>query len=238
MTRRSLLVLALLAADGRAAVARPKAADQPPQKTRHEGKPPGWRPDQPSESGGDVVARMARECQGYGILPHDRRADPGPFFDEYHASMKAMQDGAEQLRAVSLLPEGTNTKSIDGEMRKALEANIKSLEWQHRQMEYLEGFESSQSSSDVSAWTAKARKTYLVMAGVVSNSEVSKLSEDRQLALAQDLAKLHRVFKWSFNNMPDDEEAHEITMQKNNKEEGYPPPSPPPAKPNGPADEL
>ena len=73
---------------------------------------------------------------------------------------------------------------------------------------------------------------------VTSRKQVRKLSSATRLALAQDLAKLHHIFRWTFDSMPDDEEAAEISRSENARR-GFPPPSPPPPPPAlSPQDEL
>ena len=64
------------------------------------------------------------------------------------------------------------------------------------------------------------------------------MPKDKRVALAKDLAKLHRIFMWTFDNMPDDDEAVQISDTMN-EEKGYPPPSQrPPPPPTGPHDEV
>ena len=198
--------------------------------TRYKDKPPGWRPDQPSEGGGDVVDRMMRKIERYGVMP-------GTFFSEFEKAMTDLASNNELLRPVTLLPDGMSAP-IDSEMRSSLKAAQASLEWQQRQMDYYEGFEASQGSKDPADWNHAALMTYLVACRVLENSELVKLTNARRVSLAKDLARLHRILIWTLDSMPDDEEAEEITRKKN-KDLGYPPPSPrPPPPPKGPRDEL
>lgn len=200
--------------------------------TRWPGKPPGWRPDQPKEGGGDVVDRIARRLERYkktyGVVA-------GSFLDDFERHMRAQQQVNDDLRPATLMPEGMTVK-LSEPLRASMRAEIRALEWQQKQMDALEKLELSQAQSDVARWAPAAIDTYLVDCSVVDEVQLRKLPRDKRVSLAKDLATLHRIFMWTFDNMPDDEEAKEISARMN-ADAGYPPPSPlpPPPPPPPPA---
>ena len=202
------------------------------KKTRRDGKPPGWRPDQPTETGIAIVERMLRKL-GSEVVS-------GKFFYDYQKSMKDMHAANEDtLRPASLLPEGMATQ-LDDQDKASLKGAQAGFEWQAAQVEILETFERSLEvaraedlrAKDLQYWPLTVISKYLLVSGVIDDEELPKLSSEKRLSVAKDLAKLHRIFRWTFENMPDDEEAKQIT-QKINAEQGLPPPSPPPPPPPG-----
>lgn len=200
--------------------------------TRQSGRPPGWRTDQPNEEGGTIVERMLRKLGS--------KAAPGRFFSEYQKAFTAMHTANERhLRPATLLPEGMST-DIDDEMQSSLKAVEDAFKWQSAQVDILETFEKTLQQSktagakadDVQTWPLELVSKFLLVGGVVAEAELAMLSSQKRVSVARDLAKVHNVFRWTFANMPDEEEAQAIT-RKINAEQGLPPPSQPPPPPPG-----
>ena len=194
--------------------------------TRYEDKPPGWRPDRPKEAGIEIVERMLRTL-GPSIVS-------GRFFHRYQQMNKDMNAANDELRPVSLMAEGMSAK-VDPKMEASLKAVADGFRWQQSQVEMLDAAVRglADPKAEVSAWPSAAVDWYLLESGVVDDEELPKLSQTQRVSVASDLAKLHRIFAWAFNSMPDDEEAQQITRMVD-KEQGYPPPSQPPPAPPAP----
>ena len=206
----------------------------PKSTTRHDGKPPGWRPDQPAEHGGEIVERMQRSVGLLGM-------QPGLFFDEYRRVISDMAAMQEDLRPATLKAANDHTTMTES-LRATLERGQKAMEWQRAGVERLEASAWARSRK-VSDWTAKEMASLLSTCDVFSmtsspqddkSKPVPKLSKGvRQSILkgmATDLVAVLYTFWWTHENMPDDEEAKEITAQTN-KDLGYPSPSQPPTMP-------
>ena len=103
------------------------------------------------------------------------------------------------------------------------------LMWQEKQMGFLQALE-AMAGEDTTSWGEAATYQYLLDASVATEADLSRLPEAKLLSLGKDLANLHRIFRWTFESMPDDAEAIEIS-KKNNFEAGHAPPSPPPLAP-------
>ena len=198
-----------------------------PKSTRHEGKPPGWRPDQPAEIGGKIVDRMLRRIGRLGL-------QPGVFFDEYRTAiidMAVIVFMQEELRLATLKAANDHTTMTES-LRATLERGQKAIEWQLAQVERLEASAWARSRK-VSDWTAKEMVSLLSACNVVDQQDefiLPRLSEAERRAMATDLVALLYTYWWTHESTPDDEEAKEITAQTN-KDLGYPPPSQPPPMP-------
>jgi hypothetical protein len=196
----------------------------PKSTTRQDGKPPGWRPDQPAENGGEIVERMLRRIGRLGL-------QPGLFFDEYRTAISDMVAMQEDLRPATLKAANDHTTMTES-LRATLERGEKALEWQLAQVERLEASAWARSRK-VSDWTAKEMASLLSACNVVDQQDefiLPRLSEAKRQAMTTDLVALLYNFWWTHESMPDDEEAKEITAQTN-KDLGYPPPSQPPPMP-------
>ena len=194
------------------------------KKTRHDGKPPGWRPDLPKENAGEIVSRMLRRLQRH-------RVKPGKFFKAYEASLHAMSDAQAALRPATL-KSASDTTVVDDEMRAKLKASEVAFQWQAAQVDLLEGVAQD---DEVTHWPTEDVERFLVRAKVVdSAADLSPLPSASVVKLAEDLAGVLRVFQYTFANMPDDEEAKEISMADNLRD-GFPPPSQAPLMPPAPA---
>ena len=176
-----------------------------------------------------MLRRLARYKKLYGV-------EKGAFFKEFKWMVKTQSDADDDLRKYSLMPENMNVE-IDDQLRERMRQTKLTLDWQFRQMNALEDLEMDQAQSDPAKWDRSAVDVYLLRCGVVDEESLQKLPTKKRVLLSRDLAALHRVFKWTFENMPDDEEAKEISRQRN-IEDGYPPPSPPPPPPPLGPDEL
>ena len=189
--------------------------------TRHPGKPPGWRHDRPEEDGGSLVQRMLRRVKRWPS------ARPGSFFDTYFQSMAALQKSQEDLRPATLKSPETPTQ-IDDTLKASLLAATEGLQWQQKLVDILE----ASPKTDISAWHSKDVTALLVACGIVDEqSLLREVGFEKRVAMARDLVALIRIFEWTFESMPDDEEAMDITRE-NNLAQGYPPPSPTPMAPN------
>ena len=198
-----------------------------PKSTRHEGKPPGWRPDQPAESGGEIVERMLRRLGRLGL-------QPGVFFDEYRTAIidiDVIVFMQEDLRLATLKAANDHTTMTES-VRATLERGQKAIEWQRAQVERLKASTWARSRK-VSDWTAKEMVSLLSACNVFDQQDefiLPRLSEAKRRVMATDLVALLYTLWWTHQSMPDDEEAKEITAQTN-KDLGYPPPSQPPPMP-------
>ena len=194
--------------------------------TRYKDKPPGWRPDRPKETGIEIVERMLRTL-GPSIVS-------GKFFHQYQQTSTDLHAANDELRPASLMAEGMSAK-VDAKMEASLKAAADGFRWQLSQVDILHAAVRGlrDPNAAVSAWPPATVDWYLRTSGVVDEEELKELSQTKRVAVATDLAKLHRIFAWTFNSMPDDNEAQQITQQVN-KEQGYPPPSQPPPAPPGP----
>ena len=139
-----------------------------------------------------------------------------------------MQESHEILRPASLKSENDYT-DVDDEMRASFKRAAAALEWQGKQIEHLQGVSKD---DDVAYWPIENINDLLARAEIVSKDELEELDAPTRTALAVDFAKVLRIFDFMFANMPDDDEAKEISAADNIRM-GYPPPSPPPPPPPG-----
>ena len=181
------------------------------KRTRH-------KDDRPSEAGFDIVARMQQKL-GKSDMPVDHLAqDRGNFFYEYQTAEADMHAANE----AHLTPAA---EIDDEEIRAAEEAARAGVEWQQAQVKVLRTCEeecvrerarllSSKTCGDVQSWKPEVVAKYLLDSGVVDEDELPKLSAAKQVSVAKDLAKLHRLFEWAFESTPD-EEARQISRKVN-----------------------
>jgi hypothetical protein len=226
--------------------------------TRHADKPPGWRPDRPSEDGGAIVSRMLRRLQRH-------KATPGTFFSEYYEAMGAMAAAQDALLPATL--KSTSTV-IDDSTASTLERATRALEWQQAQVQVLEQLP----EGEVLSWPAENRSLALTQLKIVdADYQLADLPAKLEVATLKDYIKLLHVFQFTFDSMPDvrhilnsfalpcifgqqgqlplthrvlallgvpqDQEAIDITM-KRNADLGYPPPSAVPPHPQAPDTSL
>jgi hypothetical protein len=213
-SRHSLVVVALLLQPG--CVGR--------KRTRHEDKPPGWRPDLPKETASQIVERMLRRLRQAG-------EEPGRFFGAYDQSWRAMSEAQEAMRPATLKSPNEHVE-VDDELQQKLAAAESAFAWQHAQVAHLQGVSKD---DDVANWPESELDRLLMATGVVKDEgSLARLAARVQrTALAADIASVLRIFEYTFASMPDDEEAAQITLRDNAKS-GYPPPSPPPPPPPSP----
>ena len=192
-----------------------------PAPTRVPGMPPGWRAEPPSEEGGVIVARMLRRVQRVAGV------EPGNFFDEYNASMRAMAATNEALLPAT--QPGDLVAHADDDMRAKMRQAASGLKWQQRMVEQLPD-NATLRAAEVSEWPLDEVIKILDACAVVnSTAGLLALAAAKQRATAKDLVSLLRLFAWM------DKEAHQITKQTS-AERGSPPPSaPPPPQPRAPA---
>ena len=192
------------------------------KKTRHDGQEPGWRPDMPTETSSQIVERMLRRLRSKAV-------QPGSFFQAYQKSWQAMADAHEVMRPATL-KSADDVTNVDEEMSAKLRAAEAALRWQQAQVELLEGVAAD---DDVSQWPAEDMERLLKNAAILQDpADLQRLPVAK---LAKDFAGVLRIFQYTFANMPDDEEAIEISHADNVKA-GYPPPSQAPLMPPPPPD--
>ena len=192
-------------------------------KTQYEDKPPGWRPDKPTETAIEIVDRLLRKLKRYGDYPS------GPWFYLFQESYVSMEKALKYLQPATLKSEGDRTE-IDDEGRAIMVANEKALRWQAEQVDLLSGVSRD---DDVAHWPIAECDRLIRKGKLLHEPYFDKLSAKQRRSLAKDFAAVLRVFEYTFASMPDDEEAAEISHQ-NNLRDGYPPPSQPPPVPGSP----
>ena len=190
--------------------------------TQYEGKPPGWRPDKPRETTHHIVNRMLSKLKRFGNYKS------GGWFYKYHTSQLAMEKSHEYLRPATLKSGGDTTR-IDDEGKAILRAAEDALLWQSEQADLL----SVAPDDDIAQWPLEEVSQLLRTADLVDADEFDELTAKMLRSLARDFVAVLRVFEYTFANMPDDEEAVQIS-RADNRAAGFPPPSQAPPVPGAP----
>jgi hypothetical protein len=168
---------------------------------------------------------MSRRLVGASVLP-------GAFFEEYRSAMREMMRTHELLQPATLKSAAT---PIDDEMHAGLEGAEEALRWQGRMVDKMTRFTLRHDGKDLPEWPGTELEAFLLECKVVDSAkQLRALKPSSAVATARDLVKLIRIFDWTFESMPDDQEAMEITQERNRRE-GYPPPSAYPPMPPAPS---
>ena len=120
---------------------------------------------------------------------------------------------------------------MDAKKQAALKAVDAAFAWQAAQVAHLDG---TAMDDDVAHWPSEQVKRLITQSGILfSSSELDKLvrQPEELMRTAVDLAAVLRVFQYTFANMPDEEEAREIS-ERDNLAKGFPPPSQAPLAPS------